>query len=54
MKSVLIIDTPKSCLDCPLQDYDCKAIKDDHKYETREDRRPDWCPLKPLPKEIGL
>lgn len=50
MKSILVIDTPKSCFECPLMYYDCMVIKDDRKYETREDRRPDWCPLKPLPK----
>ncbi len=47
-KAILIIDMPKSCLDCWLSDNeygDCVAVNFIKKcnYETR----PEWCPLKP-------
>ena len=58
-KSVLVIDTPKRCVDCPLfvrrdleGDYECK-IKDYDGlpiyYKEGNVDRPDWCPLTPLP-----
>lgn len=66
-KSVLLIDTPESCLDCQfcyeldegVEAY-CSIMNDDEdkslmKEIDCEDRycqgKPDWCPLKPLPKK---
>lgn len=65
-KSALIIDTPKTCVDCmfyfDLGEFDkyC-SVKDDEKDSdtcreiTPTDKfrqeRPDWCPLKELPEE---
>lgn len=59
-KSVLVIDTPKSCRDCPLR-YDPYGhletcyIEDlyvDEYYE--ENIKPEWCPLVPLPSYKDL
>lgn len=67
-KSVLVIDTPASCYDCPFGtsycgkleyvgyceladclDYDVILMTEEH-YDCESKSRPDWCPLKPLPK----
>ena len=56
-KSVLIIDTPDSCRECPLcwedhityRDY-CR-ITNDHIWTTA---KPEWCPLKPLPEKYDM
>lgn len=67
-KSVLVIDTPTNCYDCPFGtgycsdleyeglceladclDYDVILMTEEH-YDCESKSRPDWCPLKPLPK----
>lgn len=51
MKAILIIDMPKSCLDCCLTDNeygDCVAVN--FIKRGNYENRPEWCPLKPLPK----
>lgn len=54
-KSILVLDTPNSCRNCPLR-YDPYGhletcyIEDlciDKYYESRT--KPEWCPLRPLP-----
>lgn len=51
-KSVLVIDTPENCYSCYLR----KLIRDwpycAEKLQRIKDTstKPDWCPLKPLPK----
>ena len=56
-KSVLVLETPSNCRKCPLR-YDsygqCEVciVKDEvvnSFYETNT--KPNWCPLKELPKE---
>lgn len=65
-KSVLVINTPESCLDCRFcYETDegveaCCSISDDDKDASLMKKidceygycqgKPDWCPLKPLPK----
>lgn len=56
MKSVLIIDTPNNCYECPCSNeggYLCqinrRQLEDDF-----QDRRPSWCPLKLLPKRMSM
>lgn len=68
-KSVLSIDTPENCYDCPFGtaycgeleyvglceladclDCDEILITEEH-YDCESKSRPDWCPLKPLPKK---
>lgn len=66
-KSVLVIDTPESCLDCRFcyeLDEGVEAycsISDDDKDASLMKKidceygycqgKPDWCPLKPLPEK---
>lgn len=69
-KSVLIIDTPRSCVTCPLSFYNdyykehqcrgreyyrtIKDYKEQGRYIGPDDKRPDWCPLLPLPERKDL
>ena len=47
-KAILVIDMPENCFKCKLQDWaNCRIIKGCHTGDTR----PDWCPLKELPKK---
>lgn len=60
-KSILVIDTPKSCADCPCCFADnvmvwCGKEKDTlcepgETPEGIETFKPDWCPLKKLTKK---
>ena len=50
-KAILVMDMPKSCFDCKLQDWaNCRIVKGCHVGSTR----PDWCPLKEVPKKKEL
>ena len=65
MKSILIFDTPTRCYDCPLytsiDDADEYGFCDDRNIlkqkeaqkKIRFDKKPDWCPLIPLPKKFN-
>ena len=57
-KSILVIDTPKCCRECPVcasyaesafspREYWCSPM--DNRDAEPEDK-PDWCPLKPVPE----
>ena len=51
-KSVLVIDTPKSCGECPLKDLEEKwmcNLTDEIVSVDCEKPRPKSCPLRPLP-----
>lgn len=60
MKSILIIDTPTRCFDCPLftdDEDDChygfcdnrNILKQKEAQEkVRFNEKPTWCPLRPL------
>ena len=66
MKSVLVIETPSSCVTCPLSFYNnvykehqCRGreyyrtiqdYKEQGKYIGLDDKRPEWCPLLPAPE----
>lgn len=66
-KSVLVIDTPETCVDCQFcYELDegveaCCSISDDDKDAILMKKidceygycqgKPDWCPLKPLPEK---
>lgn len=46
-KAILVLDMPKNCLNCKLQDWaNCRIVKGCHTGENR----PDWCPLKEVPE----
>lgn len=51
MKTVLVMDMPENCSQCPC--YDSMYEMCSYKYKDVVDRteRPNWCPLKPLPEE---
>lgn len=56
MKSVLVIDTPKTCKECPCQlMLVCvPADEDIDEYIDPSKAKPNWCPLKPLPRYGAL
>ena len=58
-KSVLVIDTPESCTECKIG-HDMSGymevciicqIANKATLNDEAESRPDWCPLKPLPKK---
>ena len=70
-KSILVINTPDHCFDCPVHQF-LEGDKDDgysdvmfcnaenwrkpttHTPILDFTKRPDWCPLRPLPKKLKL
>ncbi len=57
-KSILVIDTPKNCADCPLfynvyTDMTCVASGRTIDYPFPSIMIQDWCPLRGLPKKIA-
>ena len=56
-KSILILDTPESCDECPLfgnhySDLCCKALNNRGiNYPYPKDFRQSWCPLRSVPQE---
>ena len=51
MKSVLVIDTPTYCGLCPCFTGERFDVTNQKAYYDF-DERPDWCPLRPLPKKM--
>ena len=54
MKSVLVIDTPKTCKECPCQMMLVCVLADENidEYVNPNETKPDWCPLRPLPSKL--
>ena len=65
MKSILVIDTPNSCVTCPLsfysqvyREYQCRGREyyrtiSNYEWQCKQigqDLRPHFCPLLPLPE----
>lgn len=55
-KSVLVIDTPKSCENCYMLshnycNFQCLITGELIEKSTN---KPDWCPLKPLPEKMKV
>lgn len=52
-KAVLVLDMPKGCNDCVLNNcYFCDVTNENiesYIYDIMEVDKPDWCPLKELP-----
>lgn len=47
-KAILVMDMPKSCFNCKLQDWaNCRIVKGCHVGDSR----PTWCPLKEVPQK---
>ena len=56
MKAILVIDMPSSCTNCPCagNNYDYNECEPKGKRLALEDiyeKRPSWCPLKPMPSK---
>lgn len=61
-KSLLVIDTPETCLDCPLHEWDddgewhgCSVsiyFRGLFNNTVNKNEKPDWCPLRPLPNRL--
>ena len=53
-KSVLVIDTPSDCIECPLQAFECCHVKRKEipMLNITQGTKPEWCPLKPLPDYV--
>lgn len=59
-KSVLVIDTPSGCTNCPLffynemgSSHECKGTSGYNRQITiyGYQIKPDWCPLSPIPEK---
>lgn len=46
-KAILIFDMPNHCYECPME-HDIACTVSWKEVESLD--RPEWCPLKPLPK----
>ena len=55
MKSVLVIDTPKTCTECAchLWQVCVPADEDIDEYINPSKGKPDWCPLRPMPEQMS-
>ena len=56
MKSVVVIDTPETCKQCLFNGFNwnvCILVDEDiDEYVNPDETKPEWCPLRPLPKEM--
>lgn len=61
-KSVLVIETPENCYDCPIG-QDCSNILETSLFclgagkcviDKEAATIPNWCPLKPLPEKMKV
>lgn len=56
-KAVLVLDMPKSCIDCPCHFAEengmvyCGVMKKGLLSDDIETYKPDWCPLRELPEK---
>ena len=57
-KSILVIDTPKHCSECPLLNGsdECTVQDDDANFNASDswDELMKWCPLRELPKKMKV
>ena len=55
-KSVLVIDTPKSCEGCCMFCYTYHRFQCLITGKTIENStdRPEWCPMRPLPEKMAI
>ena len=52
MKAVLIIDMPNDCYGCPCYYEDSDQCEVLFKKIEVYDKKPSWCPLRPLPHKL--
>lgn len=60
-KAILVVNMPKSCEQCRLhsfagKDFDiiCEAQGRTQSYDVAYKSKPDWCPLREVPKKQSL
>lgn len=59
-KSILVMDTPEACIDCPCHFAEdtgrvwCGKDKKEVLADDIETFKPDWCPAKDLPEKYEL
>ena len=55
-KTVLVIDSPKDCIECPLFAFECCHVrrKEIPMENITQGIKPEWCPLKCLPKKLPM
>ena len=56
MKAILVLEMPKYCIDCPchfagMSTVVCGVNKKKLMADDIETYKPDWCPLKPMPRK---
>lgn len=50
-KGIVVVDMPADCRDCLLRSLADDCIVGRNVMEYRHDKRkPDWCPIKPMPE----
>ncbi len=52
-KGYILVDVPKSCRDCEFFGFVCRITNEKCEYYN-EDGRPDWCPIRELPKKMEV
>lgn len=56
-KSILVVDTPEACIDCPCHFAEdvgkvwCGKNKEELLADDIETFKPDWCPLREIPQK---
>lgn len=57
-KAVLLMDMPESCMGCNFMYCDidnnkesCQAKENARPIDLEKESKPDWCPLRPMPKK---
>jgi hypothetical protein len=53
MKSVLVINAPDNCYECNCSNEGCYLCQINRVQleDDFQERRPDWCPLRPMPQK---
>ena len=55
MKVILVIDDPSSCWGCRLDHFHmCMGTRERKNNDGNVNKRPDWCPLKPMPSKMKI
>lgn len=56
-KAILVIDMPEGCNKCEFglhQDVNINYCKVSEKHKYKDDIKPDWCPLQPMPEKYDI
>lgn len=53
MKGIIITDIPEHCGQCIAYDDEFdKCNASEHEEYIKEDEKPNWCPIKPIPEKM--